>query len=161
MAKPTELDRRQFVVLVTAVLGTFMGAVVGLPALTYLLSPTLKSKKIEAWVPLGKLASYPIGSPTPANFTRTKINGWEKTTNSYGVYILRKNEQDLIVYSNLCTHLSCRVNWNDESKVYICPCHDGHFDIDGKVVAGPPPRSLDTFQAKVEDGNLFIYLQEV
>lgn len=160
MTKTSKLDRRQFVAMVTAVLGSIMGAIVGIPAIGYLISPALKARKTEAWIPLGPLDKYPVNEPTAFSFTRTTVNGWEKAVNSFGVYVLRKANGEAVVFSNVCTHLSCRVSWKDNLKEYVCPCHDGHFDITGLVISGPPPRPLDVYQTKIEDGNLFIHLQE-
>jgi Rieske Fe-S protein len=43
---------------------------------------------------------------------------------------------------------------------YLCPCHDGHFAIDGAIISGPQPRPLEEYETKIEDGNLFIFLKE-
>ena len=32
--------------------------------------------------------------------------------------------------------------------------------VEGKVVSGPPPKPLDEYENKVEDGNLFIHFVE-
>jgi Rieske Fe-S protein len=154
------MSRSDFVKVATAFLGSIMGAVVGLPAIGYLLSPAIKGQKSEAWVPLGPLEGYPLDTPTLFNFTRTKINGWEKTVNSYGVYVIRGSDGSVIVLSNACTHLSCRVTWHEDRALYICPCHDAAFTKDGSVSSGPPPRPLDAFETKVEEGNLFILYKE-
>ncbi len=160
-ANPTHrLSRREFVKSVTLFLGTIMSAVVGLPVIGYLLAPALKVQESEAWIALGKLADYPIGIPSLFTFTRTRANGWERTSNFYGVYVWRKSENDLVVFSNICTHLSCQVTWHDDSSEYICPCHDGHFDIEGNVTKGPPPRPLDRYEYKIEDGVLYLHLIE-
>jgi Rieske Fe-S protein len=160
MPTSPHLDRRQFVNLVLAFVGSIMGAVIGLPAIGYLISPAARAQKKEAWIPLGPLENYPIGTPTLFNFTRTTINGWEKTVNSYGAYVVRFSPDHLKVYSNICTHLSCRVNWKEDIKEYVCPCHDGHFDAEGRVTAGPPPQPLHEYETKIEDGNLFIHFVE-
>ncbi|MDD2695088.1 MAG: Rieske (2Fe-2S) protein [Anaerolineales bacterium] len=160
MAKSPHLSRREFGAILTAFLGTVIGAVVGLPAIGYIISPALKTQSKEAWVPLGPLDNYPVGVPTLFTFTRTKVNGWEKTVNSYGVYVFRKEGGEIEAFSNLCTHLSCRVTWQAEAGEYICPCHDGHFDTQGEVTFGPPPRPLDKYEFKIEDGNLSILLRE-
>ena len=34
------------------------------------------------------------GSRHLFNFTRTKVNGWEKTVNSYGAYVVRYTETE-------------------------------------------------------------------
>jgi menaquinol-cytochrome c reductase iron-sulfur subunit len=161
MTDSPHLSRNEFVKFTVGVLGAIMGAVVGLPAVGYLLSPALKAQKTDAWIPVGPLENYPIGVPTPFTFTRAKINGWEKTINSYGVYVLRKNESEVLVLSNVCTHLSCRVSWREDLQQYFCPCHDGKFTIDGAVAGGPPPRPLDRYtETKIEEGILSIRLVE-
>jgi len=162
MAKTHNLDRREFVAIVVAFLGSIMGLVIGLPAIGYLLSPATKTQQQDDWISVGPIENYPIGVPTLFSFTRTTINGWEKTVNSYGVYITKRGEaeSDVSAFSNLCTHLSCRVTWKDDNQEYECPCHDGIFDIDGNVVSGPPPKPLSVFETKIEDGVLFIHFIE-
>ena len=163
MAGSHHISRRDFIKITTAAVGTFIGAAIGLPAIDFLIDPALKAGKTDAWIPLGKLVAFEVGKPTLATFTRSKVNGWEKTVNSYGVFVLRTSETDTLVLSNKCTHLGCHVNWNTDKQEYICPCHDAQFDIDGKVLGGPPPRPLDRYagdQVKVEDGTLLIHFLE-
>jgi menaquinol-cytochrome c reductase iron-sulfur subunit len=160
MTKSTHISRNEFVKGVLGILGTIMGVIVGIPAIGYVLSPALKSRSAEAWIPAGPLENYSIGLPTLFNFTRTIINGWEKTTNSYGVYVLRKNDAEIAVFSNVCTHLSCRVSWHEDLQEYICPCHDGRFSKDGDIISGPQPRPLDTYDFKIDNGNLLIHFVE-
>ncbi len=160
MANSYSVNRRDFVKIVLGFLGAVMGIVVGLPAIGYLISPATKVQKSEAWIPVGSLDSYEAGVPRLFSFTRSKINGWEKTVNSYGVYVLKNNDGQAQVYSNLCTHLSCRVNWHEELQDYVCPCHDGRFDRQGEVVSGPPPAPLHKYETRLEDGVLYIHLME-
>jgi Rieske Fe-S protein len=159
MEDSNDLNRRQFAKIVLVAVGTFITAVIGLPAVAYVIYPATTKQETDSWIPLGPLAEYPIGQPTLFNFTRSTVNGWEKTVNSYGAYVVRYNETAYKVFSNTCTHLSCRVNWRDGETDFHCPCHDGIFDIEGKVVAGPPPRPLDEYETKLEDGNLFIHFE--
>lgn len=163
MAGSNRISRRDFVKAVTATLSGVMGLAMGIPMISYLIDPALKVQSSEAWIPLGPLANYPIGSPKAFSFTRSNINGWEKTVNSYSGFILRKSESenDVLVLSSRCTHLSCSVNWDEGRQEYVCPCHDAQFDIEGNVNAGPPPTPLDRYDAKVEEGNLFIHFPAV
>lgn len=158
MPKNHTVTRRDFVRVVTTFIGSAIGAVIGLPAIAYLVSPAVKVQKSEDWIPLGPLEKIPEGVPTTFSFVRVVENGWEKTGNSYGVYVVR-NGENVTAFSNICTHLSCRVTWKEDVQNFVCPCHDAHFDIQGKVISGPPPRPLDTYQAKLENGNLFIFFK--
>ena len=161
MAESHHLDRREFVKIVTIALGAIMGVIIGLPLIGYIVSPATKVQKKESWVPLGPLDSYPVGIPTLFSFTRSTVNGWEKTVISFGAYVMRCSEsQDVVTVFFICyTHLSCRVHWEVDEKDYVCPCHDGIFDVEGKVVAGPPPEPLWEYENKIEDGNLFIFVE--
>ncbi len=163
MADSHHISRRDFIKLATVSVGGLIGAAIGIPGIIYLVDPALEAGGKDAWVPLGPLENLPIGKPTLVTFVRSKVNGWEKTSNSYGVFIIRRSENEVAVISNRCTHLSCRVNWDEEKQAYICPCHDASFDIDGNVLAGPPPRPLDRYEGdalKVEDGVLSILFTE-
>jgi Rieske Fe-S protein len=160
MSRSPHLNRKEFVVIATAFLGSIMAVAVGLPGIGFLISPALNKKTSDAWVSAGPLENYPIGDPTLFTFTRTTINGWEKTVNSYGAYIYRKDESSIKAFRNVCTHLSCRVTWEEPDQVYFCPCHDGLFDINGVVVAGPPPKPLEQFETKVEEDVLYLRVLE-
>ncbi len=152
------ISRRDFIKATTAFISGLIGIGIGLPTLAYMLSPSLRKIEDESIIDLGPLEKYPIGMPTLFEFTRTKVNGWERTGLSYGVFVLRKTQKDVRVFSDICTHLACRVSWHSDVQHYISPCHDGHFDIVGNNVSGPPPHPLDEFVTKIEDCNLYIQL---
>jgi menaquinol-cytochrome c reductase iron-sulfur subunit len=160
MAKSPHLSRNEFVKIVVGAVGTVIGATIAIPAVGYLLTPAVDSMRAntggDTWVPAGPLENYAVGKPQLFSFTRTRVNGWERTSSSYGVFILRKTDSETLALSNICTHLSCRVSWNEERQEYLCPCHDAQFTIDGAVAGGPPPRPMDHFETKVENGTLFI-----
>ena len=156
-----ELSRRDFIKGTAAVIGGLIGAVIALPSIVYLLSPALQKEEDTDTVDIGPLENYPVGVPTRFETTRTKVNGWERTGTIYGMYVVKKNENEVRVFSDICTHLGCRVSWHADQEHYISPCHNGHFDIVGNVVSGPPPRPLDEYITKIENGNLFVQLPAI
>jgi Rieske Fe-S protein len=165
MAGSHHISRRDFIKLMTFGAGGVIAAGIGLPAIDYLIDPALRKSAAEAWIPLGPLENFVIGKPTLVNFTRSKVNGWERTANSYGIFVVRKSETEALAFSNVCTHLGCRVNWSETVGGYICPCHDAEFGPDGSIVRGPQPRPLDgyTLEAgtlKVEEGVVSILFTE-
>ena len=162
---PESLSRRDFMKVSVYFVGGIVGATVGLPAVGYLIDPALGGAAKEAWIPLGKLADMPeIGKPYPFSFTRVQVNGWERTATSHGGFVIRKSESpdDLVILNSRCTHLSCTVNWKEEERVFLCPCHDASFDAEGAVLDGPPPRPLDRYAEYrvTEDGILEIFYKE-
>ncbi len=154
------LDRRSFVKIVSTALGSMMAAIVGLPAIQFFISPALTKTVGDEWISLGSIDNYPMDIPTMFNFTLRKVNGWEKSSMSYGAFVLRKEGEDPVVFSDVCTHLSCRVSWDDEINQFFCPCHAAFFDQLGNVISGPPPRPLDQYEIKLEGDQLFIHLRE-
>jgi menaquinol-cytochrome c reductase iron-sulfur subunit len=163
MAGSQHISRRDFVKLTTMAVGGFIGAAIGLPAIAYLIDPALKTTQSDAWIPLGQMENFQVDLPTPVNFTRSKTNGWEKTVNSYGMFVIKKSDSEAVVLSNKCTHLGCRVNWQTETQEFVCPCHDARFGAGGQVLGGPPPRPLDQYagdQLKIEDGILYLHFVE-
>lgn len=161
MAHKSDISRRDFIKTITAVVGAMIGAGIGLPSMIYLLSPALGKTEDDSLIDLGPLEKYPIGIPTRFDFTRTRVNGWERTATNHGLYVVRKSESEVRVFSDICTHLGCRVTWHPGQGHYISPCHDGHFDLVGSVVSGPPPRPLDEFVTEINNGNLLVSLPPI
>jgi menaquinol-cytochrome c reductase iron-sulfur subunit len=158
MIHQQDMSRRDFIKVTTAFIGGWIGVTIGVPTIAYLLSPALRKAADDSIVDLGPLENYPIGIPTRFELTQTKINGWERTAILYGLYVLRISDQEVRVFSDICTHLGCRVTWYADQQNYISPCHNGHFDVLGNVVSGPPPPPLDEFVTKIVDENLVVVL---
>lgn len=155
----SRLSRRDFIKATTAAIGGFIGLATAIPLIGYLFSPALRKNEATGWLDLGPLENYPVGAtPSFFDFTLTNVNSWERTALNYGVFVVRQDEQAVRVFSNVCTHLGCRVTWHPDSAHYVSPCHDGHFALTGEVISGPPPRPLDEFTTKIENGSLFIQL---
>ena len=51
---------------------------------------------------------------------------------------IRRQDGAVIARSLLCTHQGCEVTWREGTGDYLCPCHDGRFDGDGRPLYGPP-----------------------
>lgn len=49
---------------------------------------------------------------------------------------------DVRAFDAVCTHLECTVEYRPNHDDMFCPCHDGVYDLHGKVVSGPPPSPL-------------------
>lgn len=70
--------------------------------------------------------------------------------------ILYNRDGKVRALSTVCTHLGCRAAWQEHSQQFVCPCHMGVFDADGKVVSGPPPQPLKEFAVEVKAGNIYV-----
>lgn len=164
MSNSHELSRRDFIKVTTGIVGGLIGAAIGLPAIYYLIDPALREGGKEAWIPIGKFEDMQTGIPYPFSFTRVQVNGWERTASSFGGYAIRNSDDpnDLLILNSRCTHLACTVNWSDEARAFLCPCHDAKFSMEGEVLDGPPPRALDVYDERrvTEDGIVEIFFKE-
>lgn len=138
-------------------------AVIGLglavPLAGYVISPALK-RKSNPWVDVGRSEALQPGSPTQLEYVTTVQDGWRETRMRKGLWAVKRPGGAVTVFSPICPHLGCGVRWDPESARFKCPCHGSVFTIDGEVVAGPAPRSLDTLPSKVEEGRLFVKYEQ-
>ena len=54
----------------------------------------------------------------------------------------RDDQGSTTLLSPVCTHLGCRVKWNDAESTWDCPCHGSRFTPKGKVLSGPAETPL-------------------
>jgi len=153
--KGKPLDRRDFMKLTILAIGGVIAGAIGIPAVAYITGPARK-KQGEEWITLGSVTKVELNTPTLFKTTITTQTGWINAEEEISAFVLTENGQVFTVMSNVCTHLGCRVRWIPEQEGFFCPCHNAVFAKDGSVVAGPPPRPLDRFENKVEDGILYI-----
>ncbi len=59
-------------------------------------------------------------------------------------------------FSAVCPHLNCTVQYRAETQQVWCACHNGTFDLNGQVVAGPPPKPLEEFQVNVRGDEVVV-----
>jgi Rieske Fe-S protein len=128
----------------------------GIPGLIYIIGPALQQADTVEWIRLGSTSKVEVGQPTLFSTTIEQKTGWIINQEEISVYVYTDNGRDYIAMSNICTHLGCRVRWIENQKSFFCPCHNGVFDKEGKVLSGPPPRPLDRYELKVEKDQLYI-----
>jgi Rieske Fe-S protein len=58
--------------------------------------------------------------------------------------------------SATCTHLACTVQYRADLQHVWCACHNGHYDLNGRNIAGPPPRPLELFDVQVSGDEIFV-----
>ena len=153
MDENKQLDRRGFIVWG---IGGLISVAMAIPAVAYIVGPALQQDTAQNWIRLGAASKVELGIPTLFKAKVQRQTGWIVNEQELSVFVRTDNGRDFAAMSNVCTHLGCRVRWIAERSEFLCPCHNGVFDKDGKVMGGPPPRPLDRYQVKVENDQLFI-----
>lgn len=72
-----------------------------------------------------------------------------------GLIVFRNAQGELKAFDSKCTHAGCNVEF-EATKIY-CHCHGGTYNLDGKNIAGPPPRPLTELGVLEKDDALFVY----
>ena len=149
-------DRRSFLKLASAVGGAVVAALAGIPALRAFVSPAFRQKVSEKWIKLGDVSNFETGVPVKVDFVDTESDAWVESRVLRNVWLYTEDGEKFTVYNGRCTHLGCSYGFDQESGQFVCPCHDGEFDLKtGEVLGGPPPRGLDQLAVKVDDGILY------
>ena len=68
------------------------------------------------------------------------------------VILFRDAEDKYHALSATCTHLDCIVEYQIPKNRIFCNCHGGVYDLQGRNVAGPPPRPLTAYSVHIEAG---------
>ncbi|MGB3735557.1 MAG: Rieske 2Fe-2S domain-containing protein [Ilumatobacter sp.] len=155
------VSRRQFfnratVTLMTAGLGTFAAA-----AFVGFLWPT-GTGGFGGSVPAGKLANIKAGINQGGGFfyvpeARSWITEYPSealplAATIYPDSLLKAMNQGIVVLSQKCPHLGCRVPECATSQWFECQCHGSQYNRVGEKKAGPAPRGMDRHPADITPG---------
>lgn len=60
-------------------------------------------------------------------------------------FILFVDGKEPVAVSRKCTHLGCRLNFQEKEGLLLCPCHQSRFSKDGVRISGPAKKNLPRF----------------
>lgn len=140
---PKELGKRDFLKWIVGTASVaWLGAVL-YPILSFLKPP--KQAEVE-------VSSVKVGKLTDIQ----KDSGMIVRFGNKPVILVRKPDGELRAFSATCTHLDCTVQYRKDMGNIWCACHNGTYDLNGRNVAGPPPRPLDEFKVIVQGEEVII-----
>jgi Rieske Fe-S protein len=145
-----ETNRREFSIKALYGILALLGLGFLVPSITLVAPISVRDKEI-AFFPL-----IPEDDIPRVGVKKTELvfssNGKERKTR---VFIVSSTEGPM-VFSAVCSHLGCLVNYQKEKREFVCPCHGGRYDLSGKNIAGPPPAPLTRFPIIIQDGTLMV-----
>ena len=146
-ASASKTTRRHFVDLVLSVSALGWIASIAYPVIRYL-------KPLPQTGPTGptRLTREEAAKLEEKKFVIVPVSGQR-------VIIFQSGDQ-LYAFSAKCTHEGCTVTFQPEQKVVWCPCHDGRFDLNGRVLSGPPPQPLVKYIAKRHPDGVIVVSEE-
>lgn len=139
-----DLSRRGFVDwLLGTSLGGFMVAVL-YPVTRYLIPPEVPESAVNSVI-----LDLEAGQVEPNS-------GHIFQFGSKPGILVRTPAGELRAFSARCTHLDCTVQYRDDLGHIWCACHNGHFDLAGRNIAGPPPEPLPAFDVNVRGDQIVV-----
>jgi menaquinol-cytochrome c reductase iron-sulfur subunit len=156
------ITRRRVMTGAANVAGAVAASAFLLPALGFALGPVFE-KHEQRWQAVGAIDEFPDDTYVPKVITIVDGIGQAGKSTAY----VRKRNAKLdtdkpdqynqyIAISTRCMHLGCPVRFVEAAARFICPCHGGVYDFEGRVDGGPPVRPLDRFYTRVRNGQLEI-----
>ena len=134
------MTRRHAFTIAAQGLGGLAGAAIVLPAVGFAVAPIFHRGK-ERWEAVGPVGDFVEDTYRQVVFTETEGIGDVGKTTAYvrrGSKQLGEDPKEFIAVSNRCAHLGCPVRFVEAAGNFICPCHGGVYDFQGKRIGGPP-----------------------
>jgi Rieske Fe-S protein len=160
---PNDLTRREMFVRLGVLFSGFVGMLMGVPIVGYLLSPVMRDRKgrDESWMSLGSVEQFPTGETRLSTYRNPVATAWDGETANVPCWVRRIDETTFQVFAINCAHLGCPVRWFSQSGLFMCPCHGGAYYADGARASGPPERGLFEYAYRVDRGALMINAGEM
>jgi len=148
--EPSPSDGRRrtlvlFVNTIVALIGGGLSAVLG----AFALGPKANASQ-PRWSRAGTTSDLKPDEPVPRVLSVSRVDGWYRARARETVFLVWDGDRTIRAMSATCTHLGCQVQWIAKEKKFKCPCHGGVYAADGSVLAGPPPRPLQTIEARID-----------
>jgi menaquinol-cytochrome c reductase iron-sulfur subunit len=145
------MNRRSFFGLFVTGGAVLAAGMVGIPALLTGLSPALQGRRHPVWRPVGRLEDFAVGAVYQGLIPADR-QGWPRSLGRQAVFVWRRSEAEMVVFSRSCTDLGCPLDYDAGSACFFCPCHGGIFAQDGQRLAGPPNRPMHRYVHRLRDG---------
>ena len=132
--------------------------------LNWFLSTTAGAFLVSVTYPLSRYLIPPRAEESTAHTTTLALKPQEVKANSGQIFrfgsqpaiLIRTPNDEIKAFTAVCTHLACIVQYRSDISHIWCACHNGHFDLNGKNVEGPPPKPLEEYVVNVRGDQIVV-----
>ena len=143
-SNPNKTKRRDFLnILLGGGLIAWLGALL-YPVFKYLEPPAVEEVKVTN-VKIGAVEDMQKDSGKIIKFGNKPV------------IVIRKKSGDYVAFSAECTHLDCIVQYRKDYGQIYCACHNGRYDLNGRVASGPPPAPLKRYGVSIKNDQVTIF----
>jgi menaquinol-cytochrome c reductase iron-sulfur subunit len=156
--QPTS-GRRGFLKKAAAVFLGVLSMVAPLAAgLMVVLDPLRRKLEKNAFILVTSLRSVPEdGLPRKFTVVASHSDAWNRDPSVPigAVYLRRTGPNGVQAFNVVCPHAGCFVDFVAARKMYICPCHNSTFGLNGSISdpKSPSPRGLDELEVQIRNDN--------
>jgi len=119
---------------------------------------------VSVTYPLSRYLIPPEIEESTASTVTLSIKPNDVKTNSGQIFrfgsqpaiLVKDTNGELKAFSAVCTHLACIVQYRTDINQIWCACHNGHFDLNGRNVEGPPPKPLEQYVVNVRADQIVV-----
>lgn len=132
--------------------------------LNWFLGTTAGAFLVSVTYPLSRYLIPPEVTESTASTVTLSIKPNDVKANSGQIFrfgsqpaiLIRTPNDELKAFTAVCTHLACIVQYRPDISQIWCACHNGHFDLSGKNVEGPPPKPLEEYTINVRGDQIIV-----
>ena len=131
---------------------------------TWLLSTSFGGLVVAVFYPAGRYLVPPPAAESAAASVTLPFTPDEVAPNTGQIFkfgnrpgiLVKTAAGELRAFSAACSHLGCIVQYREDISHIWCACHNGHFDLNGRNIQGPPPGPLDEFEVNVRGDQIVV-----
>ncbi len=130
----------------------------------WLLGSTLGGLLIAVFYPVIRYLIPPVSSESSVNSVTLDIKPSDLKADSGQIFkfgnepglLLRTPTGEILAFTAVCTHLGCIVQYDSAHQDIWCPCHNGHYNLHGLNISGPPPKPLTEYTVNVRGNQIVV-----
>ncbi len=142
--EPGRAPRRRFLEWILGTSAAALVAMVVYPVVRYILPP-----------PAGESSATSVTLDFGPDEVSANSGRIFKFGSTPGI-LVKTASGELRAFSAVCTHLACIVQYRPDLAHIWCACHNGHYDLNGTNIQGPPPRPLEQYVVNVRGGKIVV-----
>src|SRR5262249_39514405 len=142
------MDRRAFLKWATQGLSAIFGAVIGVPAVAYLIDPRNRPAPPSDFRNVARLSELEVDVPHQVVIRDVRQDAWTLHPNDEigRVWLIKRQDGSVDAFTSSCPHLGCSINFEGR----LLRCRGGTFNLKGDAVGGPVPRGMDRLDYQIE-----------
>lgn len=126
--------------------------------------PLRRNGALGRLLPVAPLGAVPDdGVPRQFPIVAQRVDAWNRSLEPIGAVYLRRQpgETKIECLTATCPHAGCFVNFDAQTKTFMCPCHNSQFALDGAIIQpSPSPRPMDSLECQVANDQVLVKFED-